>query len=190
MSFLTPYGALVAVLIVAPLVAFVLGERFTALPISYVATLPGREGAAVAWLAEAFISFVLMLTVLAASNSARFMRFTGVFAGTLVALYIGFEAPLSGMSMNPARTLASALPGGLYMGLWIYLTAPPLGMLAAVEAHRALRLTVCCAKLDHHTHRRCIFRCGYAAEPQAAVLATQGGHPPARLPANAQEAVT
>src|SRR5919199_3389894 len=174
-------GGVVGVL----LVAFLLGERFTAPPISYVATLPGREGAAVAWLAEAAISFVLMLTVLAASNSARFMRFTGVFAGTLVALYIGFEAPLSGMSMNPARTLASALPGGLYMGLWIYLTAPPLGMLAAVQTRRALRLTVRCAKLDHHSHRRCIFRCGHAAEPQATALAPEGEHPAGRMPANA-----
>ena len=62
------------------LVALVLGERFTAAPVSYVATLPGPEGAAVAWLAEAAISFLLMLTVLAAANSARWMRFTGVFA--------------------------------------------------------------------------------------------------------------
>ena len=40
----------------------------------------------------------------------KLMRLTGVFAGCLVALYITFEAPLSGMSMNPARTVASALP--------------------------------------------------------------------------------
>src|SRR5919205_434709 len=169
----------------AAVVALFLGERFTAAPVSYVATLPGPQGAAVAWLAEAAISFLLMLTVLAAANSARWMRFTGVFAGILVALYIGLEAPLSGMSMNPARTLASALPGGLFTGLWIYLTAPPLGMLAAVEAHRALRLTVRCAKLDHRTHRRCIFCCGYAAEPQATALAPEGEHPAGRMPANA-----
>jgi aquaporin Z len=121
------------------LVALFLGERFTAAPVSYVATLPGPQGAAVAWLAEAAISFLLMLTVLAAANSARWMRFTGVFAGILVALYIGFEAPLSGMSMNPARTLASALPGGLYMGLWIYLT-PQATALAPEGEHPAGRM--------------------------------------------------
>jgi aquaporin Z len=88
-----------------------------------------------------------------------------VFAGCLVALYITFEAPLSGMSMNPARSLASALPGGLFEALWIYFAGPAAGMLLAVEACRLLRRTpdVICAKLNHHTHRRCIFRCGYAA---------------------------
>jgi hypothetical protein len=70
------------------------------------------------------------------------------------------------------------------MGLWIYLTAPPLGMLAAVETRRALRLTVRCAKLDHRGHRRCIF-CGHAAEPPAIPLAPEGERPVAHTPANA-----
>jgi aquaporin Z len=88
-----------------------------------------------------------------------------VFAGCLVALYITFEAPLSGMSMNPARTLASALPARLFDTLWIHFMGPAAGMLLAVEAYRLLRRTpdVICAKLNHHTQRRCIFRCGYAA---------------------------
>jgi aquaporin Z len=91
------------------------------------------------------------------------MRLTGVFAGCLVALFITFEAPLSGMSMNPARTLASALPGNLWHALWIYFVGPTAGMLLAVDAYRLIRRTpdVVCAKLNHHTHRRCIFRCGY-----------------------------
>lgn len=152
-------GGLLGVLVVL----VTLRAAFADPPVTYVATLPGAGGPAVAFVAEALISFGLMLTVLLASNSARLMRFTGLFAGCLVALYITFEAPLSGMSMNPARTLASALPGGLFDGLWIYLTAPPLGMLLAVEAYRLIRRTpeVLCAKLNHHTHRRCIFRCGY-----------------------------
>src|ERR671927_356595 len=116
----------------AAVVALFLGERFTAAPVSYVATLPGPQGAAVAWLAEAAISFLLMLTVLAAANSGPWMRFTGVFAGGLVALYIGLEAPLSGMSMNPARTLASALFANVWAGWWVYLTAPLLGMLGGI----------------------------------------------------------
>jgi aquaporin Z len=93
------------------------------------------------------------------------MRLTGVFAGCLVALYITVEGPVSGMSMNPARTLASALPGQLFDALWIYFVGPAAGMLLAVEAYRLIRRTpdVVCAKLNHHTHRRCIFRCGYAA---------------------------
>ena len=53
------------------------------------------------------------------------------YAGALVATYIMVEAPLSGMSMNPARTLASAAPAGVWDAVWIYFIAPPLGMLLA-----------------------------------------------------------
>jgi aquaporin Z len=143
----------------------VLGPAFADPPVSYVATLPGPAGQLVALLAEAAIAFALMLVILTVSNTRTLMRLTGVFAGCLVALYITFEAPVSGMSLNPARTLASALPGGLFDALWIYFVGPSAGMLLAVEAYRLLRRTpdVICAKLNHHTHRRCIFRCGYAA---------------------------
>jgi aquaporin Z len=140
-----------------------LGPAFADPPVSYLTTMPGTAGIGVALLAEAAISFGLMVTILSTTNSAALMRLTGVFAGCLVALYITFEAPLSGMSMNPARTLASALPGSLLDGLWIYFAGPTAGMLLAVEAYRLLRRTpdVVCAKLNHHTDRRCIFRCGY-----------------------------
>jgi len=119
---------------------------------------------AVAFLAEVAITFVLMLTVLFVSNAPRLASYTGLFVGGLVFLYISFEAPLSGMSMNPARTFASALGAGQWTALWIYFTAPPLGMLAAAEAYVRLRgaQRVLCAKLDHQTTRRCIFRCRWA----------------------------
>jgi aquaporin Z len=154
-------GGAVGVLLVFAL----LGEAFADPPVHYVATLPGPYGVTAALIGEAFISFGLMATVLFATNTPRLMRLTGVFAGGLVALYITIEAPVSGMSMNPARTLASALPGLLFDGLWIYFVGPAAGMLLAVEAYRLIRptLDVVCAKLNHHTQRRCIFRCGYAA---------------------------
>jgi aquaporin Z len=72
--------------------------------VNYVTTMPGARGEAVAFLAEAGMTFVLMLTVLTVSNTPRVARLTGVCAGLLVWTYITFEAPLSGMSMNPART--------------------------------------------------------------------------------------
>jgi aquaporin Z len=141
-----------------------LGAIFADPPVSYVATIPGAGGAAVALLAEAAMSFGLMTMILFTTNTARLMRLTGVFAGCLVALFITFEAPLSGMSMNPARTFASALPGNLWQALWIYFVGPTAGMLLAVDFYRLIRRTpdVICAKLNHHTHRRCIFHCGYA----------------------------
>ncbi|MGE5893367.1 MAG: MIP/aquaporin family protein [bacterium] len=148
-------GGLAGVLIVK----IILDLRFTEPPVLYVATLPGPAGEWVAFIAEVVISFGLMTMILFATNSKRLHRFTGIFAGILVASYIAIEAPISGMSMNPARTFASALPSGLVSLLWIYFTAPVIGMLLAVEMYRAIRKTyrVVCAKINHHTTRRCIF---------------------------------
>ena len=103
--------------------------------------------------------------MLVASNSKRLGRYTGLICGALVAAYITFEAPLSGMSMNPARTLGSASVAGVYQALWIYFAAPLLGMFLAAEAYvRAGRVRrVHCAKLHHQNQERCIFRCEYAA---------------------------
>ena len=73
------------------------------------------------------------------------------------------------MSINPARSFGSALPAQLWTAFWIYLLAPPIGMLAAAELYRIRRglARVFCAKLNHHTKRRCIFHCGYAKTPSA-----------------------
>ena len=87
--------------------------------------------------------------------------YTGLVAGMLVATYITLEAPFSGMSMNPARTFGSAFPSGIWARLWVYLTAPPLGMLTASELYlwRKGRQAVKCCKLHHDNNKRCIF-CG------------------------------
>lgn len=139
-----------------------LRDPFALPPVSYVATVPGPYGWPLALLAEAIISFVMMTTVLRASSSDRFMRYTGVFAGILVATFIAVEAPLSGMSMNPARSLASALPSHLWTKFWIYVLAPVAAMQAAVLVDQRLRggAAVKCAKLLHAPEQRCIF-CGH-----------------------------
>ena len=145
------------------LLAAALGERFTLPPVSAVVTVPGSLGEGAAFAAEVAIAFGLMTTVLRSNASARLMRWTGVFAGLLVALYIAVEAPVSGMSLNPARSIASALPSGIWDGIWIYLTAPALGMLLAAELHARRGCRTPCAKLHHDTGGRCIFRCDFAA---------------------------
>jgi MIP family channel proteins len=144
------------------LVSFTLRDLFRQPPISYVATAPGPAGPWPAFAAETVISFALMSTVLFIMNRQSLARYTGLFAGALVFLFITFEAPISGMSMNPARSLASALPGGLWEGIWIYLTAPFLGMLVAVTLWKRTspQRAKACAKLNHQTQKRCIF-CGY-----------------------------
>jgi aquaporin Z len=131
--------------------------------VRYVATLPGGRGRGIAFLAEVAISFGLMSVVLFATNRADLAPYTGLLAGALVASYITVEAPLSGMSMNPARTLASAVPARAGRDLWIYFAAPLLGMLLAAEVRTRFGAACgACAKLQHDGDVRCIF-CG--AEP-------------------------
>ena len=133
--------------------------------VHFAATVPGALGLRAAFLGELGISFLMMLMVLVTSNIARLARWTGVFAGLLVATWISVEAPLSGMSMNPARTVASAMAAGEWRGVWIYFVAPPLGMLAAAELYVRVRglARVYCAKLRHDRGPTCIFRCNYDA---------------------------
>ena len=129
--------------------------------VNYVATVPGATGAAVAFVAEAAISFGMMLLILFVANDPRVARLTGVFAGTLVFIYITFEAPLSGMSMNPARSFGPAILAGSLDSMWIYAVAPLVGMMLAAEAfvRRYGVRRVLCAKLHHPRDVPCIFRC-------------------------------
>lgn len=139
--------------------AAVIGPPLGDAAVDFVATRPGPDGAGAAFAAELGISTLLMGTVLVTSNSPRLAHSTPLFAGALVALYITLETPLSGMSVNPARTLASALFAGDYRSLWIYFTAPPAGMLLAALLYRAARGAVLCAKLHPCTGHNCIFNC-------------------------------
>ncbi len=159
----------------------VLGTAFSAPPVQFVATLPGPAGSWPAFLAEVAMAGGLMLTILTLLGSPRMMAFVGVFAGAIVACYITVLAPVSGMSINPARSFASAVPAGLLDFLWIYLTAPVIGMLGAVEIHRRLgswltgRRHWFCAKLNHDDHYRCI-HCGH--DPAARRTAEPAGSAP------------
>jgi aquaporin Z len=143
------------------LVAQFLGREVSDPAVRYVVTTPGSRGSWVALVAEFIIAAILMSAVLSFSNHHRLAGYTGLVAGLLVATYITLEAPFSGMSMNPARTFGSALPPMIWDGLWVYLTAPPLGMLFAAELYlwRSGRRAVKCCKLHHNNDKRCIF-CG------------------------------
>jgi aquaporin Z len=127
--------------------------------VRYAVTAPGVYGAAVAFAAELAISFILMITVLLVTNHERLARYTPYFVGSLYAVNITFETPLSGMSMNPARTFGPAVYGGYWHTLWIYFIAPTVGMLAAAETFLQIRRGVVphCAKLHHANDERCIF---------------------------------
>jgi len=120
--------------VTAMLLFKILFPMFVAAPeVNFVQTQPGMPGVWVGFMAEAAISFGLILMVLYSSNFEKTAPYTGVFAGCLVMLYITLEAPISGMSMNPARSLASAVAAGNFAHFWIYLIAPLLGMLSAAQ---------------------------------------------------------
>jgi aquaporin Z len=140
-----------------------LGGIFRQPPVAAVATCPGGSLLA-AFLAEVAIAFGVMITCLVVGATPRISRFTGIVAGTLVALCIVLTAPVSGTSLNPARTLGSAVVANLWTGWWLYFTAPPLGMLLAGELfHRSGRGKArFCPRLSPHGRFACIF-CSHAA---------------------------
>jgi aquaporin Z len=149
--------------------SLLLGNLIAHQSVNYAATVPGPTGPVPAFLAELAISFILMSVILTVSNTKRLGRWTGLFAGALIATYISVESPISGMSMNPARTFGSAASAQLWTALWIYFTAPPIGMLLAAETYKRFKTDrgVACAKLHHHNNTRCIFRCNFEGQRQA-----------------------
>ena len=88
---------------------------------------------------EAILTFLLMLVILGVAVGAREV---GMLAGVAIGGTVAFEAlmggPISGASMNPARSLGPALVAGDLRSLWVYLVGPTLGALLAVPAYRAL----------------------------------------------------
>jgi len=139
--------------------AWIWGSAVTDPPVRYAVTVPGPVGRLAALTTEFAISFLMMTVVLGISNHQRWKSWTGVCAGCVVALNILLAGPISGMSMNPARTFASAFPAAEWTAFWVYVVAPVAGMLLAAELR--LRLvgsgSVRCAKLHHPDHIRCIF---------------------------------
>lgn len=94
---------------------------------------------------EVVLTAILMLVILRVSTGARE---TEIMAGAAIGATIAFEAlcggPISGASMNPARSLGPALVSGDLTALWLYLSAPPLGALLAVPACRLMPRPGCC----------------------------------------------
>jgi MIP family channel proteins len=108
-------------------------------------TLPSG-GALPSAILETILTTVLMFVILSVSTGAKEK---GAKAGTAIGAVVGLEAlfagPISGASMNPARSLAPALVSGRVADLWIYLAAPLAGALLAVLLCRAVQLPGCCS---------------------------------------------
>jgi aquaporin Z len=161
-------GGLAGVLLVAAMA----GPALAAPEVWYAVTVPGPGGPPVAWATEFALAGLLMLVVLTMSAHPATARWTGCAAGVLVALFITFAAPLSGMSMNPARTLASAIPSGTWTAVWVYFTAPPAAMLGVAGLYAVVQGSRDgdCAKLHHVNRKRCIFCLRRAANPRRSAV--------------------
>lgn len=104
-------------------------------------TLPVGDPAQAFYL-ELVLSFILMLVILRVSTGAKEKGITaGIAVGAVIGLEAMFAGPVSGASMNPARSLAPALVSQQMQHLWIYLTAPVLGAVAAVLVHKVFENT-------------------------------------------------
>ena len=145
--------------------ALLLGKSLAQPSVEYAVTVPGIAGTAGAFAAELFMATLLMGVVLWTTNHARWAKYTSYFVGFLIANYIFFFAPVSGFSINPARTVGSAAFAGIWTALWVYFAAPLLGMFAAAEVYvrRYGVERVLCAKLHPSPSMLCPFDCTLSA---------------------------
>jgi aquaporin Z len=143
--------------------AICFGSTLAQPTVEYAVTVPGIYGTAAAFFAELFMAALLMGVVLWMTNRPALANYTSYCVGGLITLYVLFFAPVSGFSINPARTAGSAVFAGIWTAVWVYFTAPLLGMFGSADIY--LRAygpdRILCAKL-HPDHRYpCPFLCDF-----------------------------
>lgn len=108
-------------------------------------TVPtGADGQA--FVLELVLTAILMFVILSVSTGAKEKGITaGIAVGSVIALEALFAGPITGASMNPARSLAPALVSGHVNSLWVYLIAPVVGAAVAIPLCRGVRESPCCA---------------------------------------------
>lgn len=96
---------------------------------------------------EVILSFILMFVIVNVSTGAKEKGITAAIAiGSVVGLEAIFAGPISGASMNPARSLAPAIVSGQLSSVWIYLLAPFIGSLLSISCCRMVQDSECCGK--------------------------------------------
>jgi len=103
------------------------------------ATLPsGSDGQAFLW--EGVLTFFLMFVIMAVATDTRAVGEAAAIAiGGTVGLDAMFGGPITGASMNPARSLGPAIASSDYTAIWVYIAAPLLGAAAAAITYQFLR---------------------------------------------------
>ena len=108
------------------------------------ATLP-IGSAMQSFILEVILTFILMFVIIKVSTGSKE---TGTMAGIAIGGVVGLEAmfagPITGASMNPARSIAPAIFSGNFEHLWLYIAAPIIGALLAIVACRAIKGKECC----------------------------------------------
>jgi aquaporin Z len=95
---------------------------------------------------ELILTAILMFVILSVSIGAKEKGITaGIAVGSVIGLEAMFAGPISGASMNPARSLAPAVVSQHLSSLWIYLLAPTVGALLAIVGCRCVREEGCCS---------------------------------------------
>jgi len=105
--------------------------------VHFGATDPGRWGAWAAAGGEVVTTFALVAGLLAFTGHRSLRPYTPFFLPVLYALMVGLEAPVSGTSTNPARSIGPAVIAWHWPGFWVYLLGPVLGAVLAVAAFRS-----------------------------------------------------
>ena len=143
--------------------ALLLGRSLAVPEVNYAVTVPGAYGTTAAFFAELFMATFLMAVVLWTTNRPAIAKYTSYFMGVLIALYILFFAPVSGFSINPARTTASAVFANVWTACWLYFVAPLLGMMTSAEFYLRSQGAdrILCAKLHPDPKYPCPFLCHF-----------------------------
>ena len=152
--------------------ALLLGKQLAGPDVDYAVTVPGIYGTGAAFAAELLMAALLMTAVLWTSNRPGLAGYTSYCVGVLIMFYILFFAPVSGFSINPARTAGSAVFAHLWSAGWVYFAAPLLGMLGVAEVY--LRSfgpdRILCAKLHPDPRYPCPFLCHFPLHRHTAAL--------------------
>jgi MIP family channel proteins len=112
------------------------------------ATLPAR-GDLQSLVLEFILTLILMVVILAVSSGGEEMKpLGGVVIGGVIGLEALFAGPISGASMNPARSLAPAVVAMQLDHVWVYIVAPVAGALASVPLCRCIHSSPCCGSGD------------------------------------------
>ncbi len=142
------------------IVAQVLGALLGALILSFLfpdaehlgGTIP-KVGIYIAFAWEFLLTFFLMFVIMAVATDARAVgTMAGIAIGGLVALDAFVGGPLTGASMNPARSIGPAVIEGNFNGLWIYLIAPVLGAIVAAMIYEKIK---CLPASSDHDAKGC-----------------------------------